>query len=484
MSPGGASFTLPCRMVVRSVSRIVACAGLGSAVGCGVEPPTAFAQPVPTCGAPASDDATASNDAGAVVVNVGEQDAGTPSNGTFAFPSPDACAPRTACPTGIECGHSVDPCSGRVLACGSPCVHGDVCNPSIPDQSSQSCQPKDCAGKCDVIGVDSCGVPIVCPGCPEDMDCINRQCVEAGSASSEDHGACAALTCTPDPQTHLCGNVTDGCGQTMVCSCPVGTMCTGGVCSGPPPECAMVDGGSRCGTMQNACGSGSVLCGACSGGGQCVQGVCTGCAPPSCGNATCGEARNACGQSIPCGSCPQGTECVEGVCTGCPVPTCGDATCGHAENACGESIGCGTCASADACYKGQCCTPLTCANANNGGPETSCDPVQLGCGMTKTCAPCAPGEICSNHKCVACIPKTCADVASASCHQGDGCGNILNCCPPGTTCQSDGRCCASPEVGYNGNCCLPSCNPALPSGAQVSCGETIFCAPGQAGPPR
>src|SRR5260370_9318390 len=267
----------------------------------------------------------------------------------------------------------------------------------------------------------------------------------------------------------------------MDCSCAAGTVCTGGACTAPAPECSMADGGSVCGTVQTACGSGSIHCGNCPGG-QCVQGMCIGCTPPSCGNAHCGKASNACGQSISCGMCAAGSECVKGVCTACAPPTCGTATCGKASNACGQSTSCGSCSMGE-CYSGQCCTPLTCANANDGGPATSCDPVSLGCGITKSCAPCGAGEACSNHKCIACVPKTCADFAAPSFGHGDGCGKMLDCCPQGTACKGEGLCCTSQEVAYNGSCCLPSCDPAQPSGAQLSCGQTIFRPPPQNGPP-
>jgi hypothetical protein len=60
------------------------------------------------------------------------------------------------------------------------------------------------------------------------------------------------------------------------------------------------------------------------------------------------------------------------------------------------------------------------------------------------------------------------------------------CCPPGKTnsngiccsageTNSNGVCCVAGEVGYSGSCCTPSCDPAQPAGAQISCGVTIYC---------
>src|SRR5260370_28198237 len=106
------------------------------------------------------------------------------------------------------------------------------------------------------------------------MDCMGRQCLAASTVTPSDGAACATLTCTPDPQTHLCGNVTDGCGHTMDCSCAAGTVCTGGACTAPAPECSMADGGSVCRTVQNACGSGSIPFRNCPGR-PCVEGQVT-----------------------------------------------------------------------------------------------------------------------------------------------------------------------------------------------------------------
>src|SRR5260370_38076200 len=106
----------------------------------------------------------------------------------------------------------------------------------------------------------------------------------------------------------------------MDCSCAAGTVCTGGACTAPAPECSMADGGSVCGTVQNACGSGSIHCGNCPGG-QGLQGMCIGGNPPSCGNAHCGKASNACGQSISCGLAAGARGGVKSVGTGWGPPT-------------------------------------------------------------------------------------------------------------------------------------------------------------------
>lgn len=410
--------------------------------GCGQQPDADIQGRRPSA------DATADDASGSSPVVIDDGGGLYPADGQVLDPvqdptaAGDACSAATACPTGFLCGHYLDPCSGRVFVCGEPCEGGTVCTQDPNDSSSQMCQTKACGGHCGVVGIDGCGVAIACGGCPTGEDCVATQCVPTGPPVTEDAGACGALSCTPDPQTHLCGTVTDGCGHSMACSCAAGETCSGGICGAVAPECSTPDGGTRCASTPNACGSANVTCGTCPGG-QCVSGMCTTCAPPSCGKLSCGKVENACGESVTCGTCDSGT-----------------------------------------CYEGQCCNPLTCAEASDGGPA-DCAAVNLGCGVSKSCAPCAAGEACTDHVCApyVCTPKTCDDFDDVGCGHADGCGKTLNCCAKGATCVGS-LCCAAGEVAYAGSCCLPSCDPSEPPGVQESCGEVILCAPGQKGPPR
>ncbi len=414
------------RWATFAVALTVGCVLAMAGVSCGTEPP-----------APAGDGGEAGSETGA--------DAGDPLDGTLgdgggilvleAAPDvPDVCVPAGGCPAGVQCGRYVD-CTGQVFVCGAPCPSGMVCTSTGTSPPAQSCQPKSCTGKCGVVGVDSCGVAIGCGGCPAGQDCVANQCVPQSSVQvdSGPADACAPLTCNLSAQTHLCGTIHDGCGQSLQCTCPSGEQCVAGVCSTPPPECD-VDGAARCGTVQNACGSGSVACGSCSGANKCVGGACTPCTPPVCGGATCGSVANGCGPAVPCG----------------------------------------TCGSAEVCDDGGCCTPMTCGEALDGGLVSGCSPVDLGCGVKKSCQPCGTGEICVNNACQACVPKTCADFGDAGCGHADGCGKSLNCCAQGTTCQGS-LCCLPGEVSYNGSCCLPGCDLDQPPGPQVSCGQVIVC---------
>jgi hypothetical protein len=381
-----------------------------------------------------ADDAAAPGDAGA---GPGSEDGGAQaSDGGLgvaedaAGPAVDAaCTPATGCPKTAGCGHYTDPCTGQVFACGTACTGGNVCVTNPADQNAETCQPKTCAGRCGVIGVDGCGVAVGCGGCAAGMACIANHCAPAGV---HDAGQCAPLTCTPGGQSHLCGTITDGCGNTQSCSCPSGQVCGGGVCMAKPPECSG-DAGALCGSVTNACGSGTVACGGCATGTHCAGNVCTTCTAPSCGAATCGQATNACGQSVTCGtSCPNN----------------------------------------EICDNGACCTPQTCATVADAG--TGCNPVDLGCGVKKSCNACPTGQICTNDTCVVCVPKTCADFGDAGCGHSDGCGKTFSCCGAGTTCQSS-LCCPEGQVNYNNSCCQPACDPTQASGPQTSCGQVIFC---------
>ena len=345
--------------------------------------------------------------------------------------APDVCVPATGCPADVQCGRYVD-CTGNVFACGTPCPSGQACIAAA--QGGQSCQAKPCAGKCGVVGVDSCGAAIGCGGCSASQDCVANQCVPHGSAQVDagPADACPPLACD-SAGAQLCGTIHDSCGNSMQCSCPAGLQCSSGICSKPAPECSS-SSAAKCGTVTNACGSGQVSCAACSGSNKCVNGTCTACSPPACGSAVCGSM----------------------------------------SNGCGPAVSCGTCTGSEVCEDGGCCTPKTCAMALEGGLVTGCGMVDLGCGIKKPCQPCGAGETCVNSACQVCTPKTCADFGNTGCGHSDGCGKTIDCCGSGLACQG-GICCQAGEVNYNGSCCLPGCDQDLPAGPQVSCGQLILC---------
>ena len=344
--------------------------------------------------------------------------------------TPDAPACVPGCPTGVTCGVWKD-CSGVTIVCGEPCTTGHVCLLTSHSPAAQSCQPTPaCAGKCGVVNQDVCGVGVSCGGCTGGNSCVNNVCVPPTGGD----GGCSAPVCAPGNGLKLCGTVSNTCGDSISCACPAGEKCTGGVCGPPPPECNLgdggVDGGLKCGSVENACGSGTIACwGGCTGDTKCESNVCTTCAAPTCGTATCGSVNNGCGPSVSCG------------------PSCGP----------------------DVCYDGQCCVPSTCSGV------VGCAPVSLGCGVTKSCNPCATGDVCDKDSgtCSKCIPKTCSDYGGEGCGHPDTCGGTLDCCSANTTCSS-GICCPSGQVAYEGTCCQPACTGGA-LGPQVSCGVTIYC---------
>jgi hypothetical protein len=385
------------------------------------------------------------------------------------------CVP--GCPKDVTCGVYTD-CTGKPLVCGMACAKGQVCT-SGPN-GSQSCQPApSCSGQCGEIGVDPCGVPITCGGCPMGQTCVANKCV-VQPPSDGGTGTCQPLTCNPK-NVNLCGTVSDGCGKTLDCTCPMGQQCYGGVCGTLPPECKGADGGagSVCGSVPNACGSGNVNCGGCTGTTTCTGGTCTSCTPPTCGSTTCGEVSNGCGPKVSCGTCGSGEQCYDGGC--CTPSTCADKIdagvvngCDPVDLGCGVAKICSPCAGGEVCKSNVCCTPLTCAGAADAGLVTGCNPVDLGCGVMQSCEQCPPGEVCQNNTCVTCTPKTCADFGNTGCGHDDGCGHRIDCCGTGTTCIQN-LCCNPGDVVYEGSCCAPQCDTSQPPGPQVSCGVVIYC---------
>jgi hypothetical protein len=348
------------------------------------------------------------------------------------LPDSGACVP--GCPPEVACGEWTD-CTGATLACGTPCVGVQVCVTTGMSPSAQGCQTPACTGKCGILGEDACGVGISCGGCPAGESCVQNACVTPTADASTDTG-CGTLSCTVGALL-LCGKVSDSCGNTLSCTCSAGQQCIGGECGPPPPECNASDGGMQCGSVENACGSGTIECGTCTGDTKCVGHTCTACAPPTCGAATCGGASNGCGPTVSCGTCAAKNE---------------------------------------VCDDGECCTPETCAELIDAGSVQGCSVVDLNCGVHQSCQPCAKGDVCdeATGTCSACVPKTCSDFGDTGCQHSDGCGNLLDCCGAGTTCTA-GFCCPPGQISYEGTCCQPTCSPSLPAGAQGSCGVTIYC---------
>ncbi|HMJ52841.1 MAG TPA: hypothetical protein VK540_12220 [Polyangiaceae bacterium] len=161
------------------------------------------------------------------------------------------CTPIVCDPLGGNyCGTIGDNCGGS-LSCG-PCPGGWTCGgagvPSVcgPESDAETCTPMGCdfgaAGKlCGVVG-DGCGRRLDCGGCFNGFTCGG-----AGSpnvcGARPDSGVCAPNVCNPIGGWY-CGDIGDGCGDTLHCgTCPAGQVCGArvrGVCSAPCPLCNMV----------------------------------------------------------------------------------------------------------------------------------------------------------------------------------------------------------------------------------------------------
>jgi hypothetical protein len=344
------------------------------------------------------------------------------------------CIP--GCPASVTCGTFTD-CTGHTLACGSPCTTGTACMMTSTSPPLQSCQAVSCTGKCGVIGEDACSVSISCGGCQKGDDCVQNVCVASSPSEAGLSDACPPLSCMPgspgSPQ--VCGPLADSCGHSLNCNCPPGQQCYGGMCSAAaPPECVVGEAGKPCGSIVNACGSADVSCGGCTGTMQCESNICAPCTPPTCGTAVCGDVSNGCGPAISCGTC-SGLD--------------------------------------EVCVEGACCTHTTCSALIDSGAVKGCATVSLGCRISQSCDPCKSGDVCDEGAgtCAPCVPKTCSDFDEIACELADGCGNTLDCCGTGMTCEQ-GICCPPGQVNYEGTCCQPGCSRV---GPQISCGVTIIC---------
>jgi len=112
-------------------------------------------------------------------------------------------------------------------------------------------------------------------------------------------------TCAPLPcPAGACGSLSDGCGGSVTCSCPLGDVCLGDNRCCAPITAAQACAGKTCGTASDTC-SGSYTCGP-----PCP------CTPQTCEQlgVSCGNAGDGCGGIIACGGCSSGFTCASGSC--------------------------------------------------------------------------------------------------------------------------------------------------------------------------
>lgn len=251
--------------------------------------------------------------------------------------------------------------------------------------------------------------------CPPGRKRCGKRCCGKGLVCKQ--GKCrkpGKPLCTPKTKAEACGdrecgNVANGCGNSISCG-----TCTGpdicdeatGQCDCIPPQTSEEACGAReCGEVPNGCG-GTYQCGPdngdCTGTNEecSAAGVCE-CVPPqtqaeACGSRECGTVPDGCGGNYQCGpndgECTGPNEqCQSGVCTCVPktrAEACGTRECGQVPDGCGGNYQCGpndgTCPGAqDQCIDGDCvCQPLTRAQACG---DRECGEASDGCGGTYQC---------------------------------------------------------------------------------------------------
>lgn len=204
--------------------------------------------------------------------------------------------------------------------------------------------------------------------------------------------------------------------------------------------------GKNCGEAVNACGD-SVSCGECTppqtcGGGG-APNVCggPGCTPTTCAAAgkNCGAIDDGCGETAPCGECRAPETCGGGgqanVC-GCRpdnAAACAEKNCGEAVNNCGQTVSCGECTAPETCGGGG--TPNVCGSPP---PQEFC--TRPGFEHLPRCEsyPTAEGPSVSVDRCFNCFEL-------ASCSASPDCG-------PGRVCVTD-----PDDVRCGRNACYPVC---------------------------
>ncbi len=460
-----------------------------------------------------------------------------------------ACGIGQGCLTGSDCqsqicssGTCVSACPAGQVVCGGLCkdtasdpnncgVCGHACAPGTACVSGvcAACTPNTCSGLGFTCGSasDGCGGTLNCGSCPSGQTCAG--------------GAC--LSCTPSTCAGLglsCGSASDGCGGMLSCgACPGGQACVSNVCvTCAPNTCS--SHGFNCGTIPDGCG-GTINCGTCAGGQICSGNVCATCTPSTCSGLgfTCGSASDGCGGTLNCGTCPAGSACVSGVCqssgsctdgmkdgteTGidcgggaCPacglgqgcligsdcqsqvcsggtcVSACptGDVNCGGVcTNPASDPANCGgcghVCPAGDSCVSGVCQAPSSCSDGMKDGTETGVDcggGVCPACGLGQGCLIGSDCQslLCSGGTCVSACPTgdvSCGGVCTNPASDPGNCGACGHACPTGAACISGACACPTGTVSCGTTCTDPATDPGNCGGCGHVCAAGSACVGG------
>ncbi len=296
--------------------------------------------------------------------------------------------------------------------------------------------------------------------------------------------------CTPVTDcTGRCGNLPNGCGGIISCTCPDGVTCqSGGLCGIPecvPTTCA--DEGATCGIIADGCG-GTLNCGVCPEGQACglvTANQCTiTCTPNDIADAcdgVCGFASDGCGGVHECPGCDGSLTCIAGLCSDqtCVPQACpAELECGVVSDGCDGTASCGTCTLPEVCGGGgqpNVCGVPNCPALECNDLSAECGWIGDGCGGAVDCGQCPAGQVCQNNTCSGCQPRSCQDAGAECGAIGDGCGNIIECgdCPSGETCGVQ----AANQCGPPGNCKPMTCGQAAAECGLIGdgCGDTVDC---------
>jgi hypothetical protein len=170
-------------------------------------------------------------------------DCGTCSSGLACTRNTCGCTPQPNPCGAMQCGRTRDSCMLSVY-CGMNglCPGGGICQPG-----GTCCTPNSnpCAGRCGVSVDNGCGQMIQCPA----------TC--SGGEVCDSQGRC----CAPTSCGNACGNVANGCGSWLNCTCSSGVCYLGQCC---------VSGGGCSGNCLDDCGQPSSAC--CQDGGPPTEG--------------------------------------------------------------------------------------------------------------------------------------------------------------------------------------------------------------------
>jgi hypothetical protein len=293
--------------------------------------------------------------------------------------------------------------------------------------------------------------------------------------------------------TGRCGNLADGCGGVLECSCSGAELClAGGICG--KPECLKTTceaEGATCGTIADGCG-GKLDCGDCPSGQVCgldTPNQCTITCTPNdkavaCKN-KCGFVSDGCGGVHECDGCDGSASCNSGACevAECAAQACPDsAECGRVSDGCDGFVECGECTPPLACGGGgvpnKCGRP-DCPALSCGDLGAECGWIGDGCGAAVDCGPCPSGQVCGTdghpNKCSGCEPLTCEGEDAECGAIGNGCGDSVDCgpCPKGQVCgvREPNKC------GDPGECVPLTCKQADAECGLIGdgCGKTVDC---------